>query len=145
MPGAFANLAAVDDFQQVEVLLRAGMELKYELSEDAEILNGSPVFARALDCLREGLISGVRASSIPGKAQSYVEWYRLSRHPHRWGVIARRVVSHPRWHDMSPAEVRQWVETVASPLSVDDEGLAAIKSAAEAILAHPTAEGPTLT
>lgn len=120
-----------DDFQQVELLLRAAMTLKFELSDDAEILNGSPIYARALTRLREGLISGVRASSKPGKAQSYVEWYRLSRHPHRWEVVARRVVSHPRWRDLPPAEVRPWVETVASPLSVDDEGLAAIRSAIE--------------
>ncbi|MFF2025434.1 hypothetical protein ACFVW2_26985 [Streptomyces sp. NPDC058171] len=84
------ELVEFDDFQQVELLLRAAMELKFELSEDDEILNGSPVYARALTCLREGLISGVRAGSVPGKAQSYVEWYRLSGHPHRAEVVARR-------------------------------------------------------
>ena len=130
------ELIEFDDFQQVVLLLRAAMTLKFELSEDDEILNGSPIYASALTCLREGLISGVRAGSVPGKAQSYAEWYRLSGHPHRWEVVARRAISHPRWHDLSPVEVRQWVETVASPLSVDDEGLAAVRSAAEEILAR---------
>lgn len=78
-----AESVELDDLRQVEVLLRAGIELKFELSEDSEVLNGSPVFAKVLNRLRDGLISATRAGMTPGRAQSYVDWYQLSHHSHR--------------------------------------------------------------
>lgn len=118
----------------MEVLLRAGMELKFEQSDDSEILNGSPIYASALNRLREGLISGLRSSSTPGRAQNQADWYRISHHPHRWGIIVQRAVLHPRWRDLDAVETRQWVETLAAPLVVDDESLEAIKVAVEEVL-----------
>ncbi|MFJ5226159.1 hypothetical protein [Streptomyces sp. NPDC088400] len=128
------ELVEFDDLQQVEVLLRAGIELKFELSEDSEILNGSPVFARALSNLRDGLIAAVRSGPTPGKAQSYVDWYQLSGHSRRWSLIARRAISHPHWGELSTADLRQWIETLASPLRVDDDALASIKAAGDEIV-----------
>ncbi|MFE2228282.1 hypothetical protein [Streptomyces kronopolitis] len=107
------------------------MEFKFEHSEGSDILNGSPVYASALNRLREGLILGLRSSSTPGRAQKLADWYRLSHHPHRWGVIAQRAVLHPRWRDLDAVEMRQWIETLAAPLMVDDEVLETIKVAAE--------------
>ncbi|MCC4316589.1 hypothetical protein ABTY63_32000 [Streptomyces solisilvae] len=128
-----SELVEFDNFAEVEALLRAGMELKFELSDDTDVLNGSPVYASALNRLREGLISGLRSSSTPGRAQKQADWYRLSQHQQRWGVIAQRAVLHPRWRELSAVELRQWVETLAAPLVVDYEGLEAIKTAAEEI------------
>jgi hypothetical protein len=129
-----SELVEFDDFAQVEVLLRAGMEFKFELSDDTDVLNGSPVYASALNHLREGLISGLRSSPTPGRAQKQADWYRLSQHQQRWGIIAQRAVLHPRWRELSTVELRQWVETLAAPLAVDDEGLESVKAAVEKIL-----------
>ncbi|MCM2580637.1 hypothetical protein [Streptomyces meridianus] len=129
-----AELIEFDSFAQVEVLLRAGMEFKFEHPEGSDILNGSPIYASALNRLREGLLLGLRSSSTPGRAQKQADWYQLSRHPHRWGVIAQRAVLHPRWRDLDAVEIRQWVETLAAPLSVDDSALEAVKAAAEEVL-----------
>lgn len=123
-----SELVEFDNFAQVETLLRAGMELKFELSDDADVLNGSPVYASALNHLREGLISGLRSSATPGRAQTYADWYRLSQHQHRWQLIARRAALHPRWHDLTAVEMLHWVETLAAPLAVDDEMLEVIKA-----------------
>ncbi|NDZ77156.1 hypothetical protein G3I19_01175 [Streptomyces sp. SID10853] len=129
-----AELVEFDDLQQVEVLLRAGIELKFELSEDSEILNGSPVFAGALNSLRDGLIAAVRSGPSSGNAQSYVDWYQISAHPHRWVIITRRAVLHPHVRDLTTVEMRQWVETLAAPLAVDGESMEAIKAEVEKIL-----------
>ncbi|MER5215890.1 hypothetical protein ABT063_36545 [Streptomyces sp. NPDC002838] len=123
-----------DSLAEVEALLRAGIELKFELADDSALLNGSPVYATALHHLRDGLISGLRASSTPGKANAQADWYRLAEHPHRWPLVARRAALHPQWRDLSEAELRQWVETLAAPLVVDDETLAAVKAAGDEIL-----------
>src|SRR5882757_9849093 len=123
-----SELVEFDNFAQVEMLLRAGMELKFELSDDADVLNGSPVYASALNHLREGLISGLRSSSTPGRAQKQADWYRLSQHQHRWRIIAQRASMHPRWRDLTAVEMRHWVETLAAPLTVDDGALEAIKA-----------------
>lgn len=129
-----SELVEFDNFAQVEMLLRAGMELKFELSDDTDVLNGSPVYASALNRLREGLISGLRSSSTPGRAQKQADWYRLSQHQHRWRIIAPRAAMHPRWRDLTEAEMRHWVETLAAPLTVDDGALEAIKAAVEKML-----------
>ena len=129
-----SELVEFDNFAQVEMLLRAGMELKFELSEDTDVLNGSPVYASALNHLREGLISGLRSSSTPGRAQKQADWYRLSQHQHRWQIIAQRAVLHPRWQDLTEVEIRHWVETLAAPLTVDDGALEAIKVAVQKML-----------
>jgi len=129
-----SELVEFDNFAQVEMLLRAGMELKFELSDDADVLNGSPVYASALNHLREGLISGLRSSSTPGRAQKQADWYRLSQHQHRWRIIAQRASMHPRWRDLTAVEMRHWVETLAAPLTVDDGALEAIKAAVEKML-----------
>lgn len=129
-----AELIEFDTIAQVEVLLRAGMEFKFEQSEDADILNGSPVYASALNRLREGLILALRSSSTPGRAQKQDDWYRLSHHPHRWEIIARRAVLHPRWRELDAVELRQWIETLSAPLTVDDETLKAIRTAAGELL-----------
>ncbi|WP_338898130.1 hypothetical protein WBG99_23030 [Streptomyces sp. TG1A-60] len=129
-----SELVEFDNFAQVEMLLRAGMELKFELSGDADVLNGSPVYASALNHLREGLVSGLHSSSTPGRAQKQADWYRLSQHQHRWRLIARRAALHPRWRDLTAVEVRHWVETLAAPLAVDDGALEAIKAVVEEIL-----------
>jgi hypothetical protein len=130
------ELIEFDTFAQVEVLLRAGMEFKFkfERPDEADILNGSPVYASALNRLREGLILGLRSSSTPGRAQKQADWYRLSHHTHRWGIIAERAALHPRWRELNEIEMRQWIETLAAPLTVDDEVLEAIKAATEEIL-----------
>ncbi len=129
-----SELVEFDNFAQVEMLLRAGMELKFELSDDTDVLNGSPVYASALNRLREGLISGLRSSSTPGRAQKQADWYRLSQHQYRWRIIAHRAAMHPRWRDLTEAEMRHWVETLAAPLTVDDGALEAIKAAVEKML-----------
>ncbi len=131
-----SELIEFDDFAQVEALLRAGMEFKFELSGDSDILNGSPVYASALNHLREGLLSGLRSSPTPGRAQVQADWYQLSRHRERWNMIARRAILHPRRQELSAADPRQWIETLAAPLSVDDETLEAIKAASEELLAR---------
>ncbi|MGW5422551.1 hypothetical protein [Streptomyces sp. NPDC003943] len=119
---------------QLEVLLRAGMELKFELSEDTDVLNGSPVYAAALNRLRESLISAWRSSSTPGKAEQQADWYRLARHEHRWPLIARRAVMHPRWRELHGADLVGWIETLAAPLAVDEEALAAVKAAGDELI-----------
>ncbi|WP_164551642.1 hypothetical protein [Streptomyces sp. WAC 01529] len=129
-----SELVEFDNFAQMEMLLRAGMELKFELSDDADVLNGSPVYASALNRLREGLISGFRSSSTPGRAQKQADWYQLSQHQHRWRLIARRAALHPHWRDLTAVEMRHWVETLAAPLAVDDAALEAIKAVVEEIL-----------
>ncbi|MFE2032491.1 hypothetical protein ACFXBB_04340 [Streptomyces scopuliridis] len=129
-----SELIEFDDFAQVEALLRAGMEFKFELSDDSDILNGSPVYAAALNHLREGLISGLHASSTPTRAQVQADWYQISRHRERWNMIARRAILHPRWRDLNAVELRQWIEILAAPLSVNDEALEGIKAAGEEIL-----------
>ena len=128
------ELVEFDDLQQVEVLLRASIELKFELSDDAEMLNASPVFAKALNNLRDGLISAMRSGPTPGRTQSYVDWYQLSHHSHRWGLIARRAIMHPRWRELPEVDLRQWIETLAAPLAVDDEAFSAVKTAGNEIL-----------
>ncbi|MER7185705.1 hypothetical protein ABT404_40660 [Streptomyces hyaluromycini] len=129
-----SELVEFDNFAQVEMLLRAGMELKFELSDDADVLNGSPVYASALNHLREGLISGLRSSSTPGQAQKKADWYRLSQHRHRWRLIARRAALHPGWRDLTAVEMRHWVEALAAPLAVDDGTLEAIRTVVEEML-----------
>ncbi|WP_447005927.1 hypothetical protein ACRAKI_05345 [Saccharothrix isguenensis] len=129
-----SELVEFDDFAQVEALLRAGMELKFEYSDDTEVLNGSPIYASALNHLREGLISGLRSTSTPGQAEKQAAWYQLSHHRQRWAVVARRAVLHPRWRELDEVELRQWIETLAAPLAVDDDVLEAIKAAAEEVL-----------
>ncbi|MEE1926824.1 hypothetical protein V1J52_01270 [Streptomyces sp. TRM 70351] len=129
-----SELVEFDDFAQMEMLLRAGMELKFVLSADADVLNGSPIYASALNHLREALISGLRSSSTPGRAQGQADWYQLSQHQHRWQLIARRVVLYPHWRDLTAGEMRDWIETLAAPLAVDDGTLEAIKAVAEEML-----------
>jgi hypothetical protein len=126
-----SELIEFDDFAQVEALLRAGMELKFELSDDANVLNGSPIYASALNRLREGLISGLSASSTPTRAQGQADWYQLSHHRERWTLIARRAIAHPRWRELNASDLRQWIETLAAPLHVDEEALGALKEMAE--------------
>ncbi|MFE1099388.1 hypothetical protein ACFW4K_02645 [Nocardiopsis alba] len=127
-----------DDLLQMEVLLRASMEFKFGISGDAEIFHESPVYASALNHVRESLISGLRSSSTPGKTQGYVELYRLSRFEQLWEGVARRASSHPRWHELGTDEMRQHVETIAAPLTVDDEMMEIIKTEAEKIIARDT-------
>lgn len=129
-----SELVEFDNFAQVEALLRAGIEFKFELSDDSDVLNGSPVYASALNHLREGLISGLRSSSMPGKAQMQADWYRLSQHPQCWSLIARRASLHPRWWELSAVDLRQWIETLAAPLTVHVEELASIKAAGDEFL-----------
>jgi hypothetical protein len=129
-----SEIIEFESFAAVESLLRAGMELKFELSDDDALLNGSPVYAGALSSLREGLIEGLKSSALAGKAQTSSDWYLLSRHPQHWGVIARRSVLHPRWQNLSLADARRWIETLAAPLVVDDEGFASVRSAADTII-----------
>lgn len=128
------ELIEFDNFAEVETLLRAGMELKFELAEDSDVLNGSPVYASALNRLREGLISGLHSSLTPDRAEKEREWYRLSNHRHRWQIIARRAAMHPLWRDLTAVEVLSWVETIAAPLTVDYLALEAVERMVEAIL-----------
>lgn len=86
-----SELIEFDTFAQVEVLLRAGMELKFEQSEGSEILNGSPIYASALNSLHEGLISVLCSSSTPGRAQNQADWYRLSHHRIDRGPLRKEV------------------------------------------------------
>ncbi|MDK1472877.1 hypothetical protein QNO07_05435 [Streptomyces sp. 549] len=129
-----SELIEFDDFTQVQALLRAGMELKFELSSDADVLNGSPIYASALNHLREGLISGIRSSDTPGRAQVLVDWYQLSGHRHRWDVIARRAVLHAEWGELNAIDLREWIETLAAPLSVDDKMAEVIKVLGDEII-----------
>lgn len=129
-----SELIEFDNLIQVETLLRAGMEIKFEISDDGNILNESPIYASALNRLREGLVSGLRSGCLNGKAQMVDDWYRLSYHRHRWGIIARRAISHPRWRELDSLELREWIETLAAPLVVDDGTLDAIKAAASELL-----------
>lgn len=126
-----SELVEFDSFAQLEALLRAGMELKFELADDSDALIGSPIYASALSRLRDGLVSGLNSSSMPGKAQAQADWYRLSGHPHRWSLIARRAILHPDWRDLSESDRRHWVETLAAPLMVDDETFTAVKAASD--------------
>jgi hypothetical protein len=126
-----SQLVEFDSLAQIEVLLRAGMELKFELADDSDVLVGSPIYASSLNRLREGLISGFLSSSTPGKARGYVDWYRLDRHRDRWSIIARRAVLHPHWKNLSGDDLQVWIETLAAPLVVDDETLAALKVACD--------------
>ncbi|EID56307.1 hypothetical protein SacxiDRAFT_4120 [Saccharomonospora xinjiangensis XJ-54] len=64
-----SELIEFDNLIQVETLLRAGMEIKFEISDDEHILNESPIYASALNRLREGLVSGLRSDCLNGKAQ----------------------------------------------------------------------------
>jgi hypothetical protein len=128
-----SELVEFDDFAQVEALLRAGMELKFELTDDSGVFNGSPVYASALNRLREGLISGLLSSPTPGRAQAQAQadWYRLSGHPQRLAMVARRAVLHPRWRELDAVAMRQWIETLAAPLKVDDAALESVVAASE--------------
>jgi hypothetical protein len=126
-----SELVEFDDFAQVEALLRAGMELKFELTDDSGVFIGSPVYASALNRLREGLISGLLSSPTPGRAQAQDDWYRLSGHPQRLAMVARRAVLHPRWRELDAVAMRQWIETLAAPLKVDDAALESVVAASE--------------
>ncbi|WP_197322085.1 hypothetical protein [Saccharomonospora sp. NB11] len=130
-----SELIEFEDLVQIETLLRAGMELKFEVSGDESILNESPIYASALNRLRDGLISGLRSNHLAGKAQAVGDWYQLSYHRNRWDAIARRAISHPHWGELDPVDLREWIETLAAPLSVDDETMAAIKASADEIVA----------
>ncbi|MFB8761132.1 hypothetical protein [Nocardiopsis alba] len=123
-----------DDLLQLKALLRASMEFKFGISGDAEIFHESPVYASALNHVRESLISGLRSSSTPGRSQGYVELYRLSRFEQLWEGVAQRASSHPRWRELSADEMRQHVETIAAPLTVDDEMMEIIKTEADKII-----------
>jgi hypothetical protein len=132
-----SELIEFDDLAQIETLLRAGIELKFELSDDSDLLNGSPIYASALNHLRDGLIEALRESFMLGRAQTQADWYRLSRHPHRLALIAGRAVSHPRWRELSRIDMRQWIETLAAPLIVDDKTFESVKMEADKIGGGP--------
>ena len=74
-----------DDALQIEVVLRAGLVLKYQLpeDEDSRTLNGSTVFAAALNRLRDGMIAG----AAPRTAAKLAQWYRLSGFPRWWPLV----------------------------------------------------------
>ncbi|WP_167305319.1 hypothetical protein [Saccharomonospora piscinae] len=126
-----SELIEFDDYHQVTVLLRAGIELKFELSDDENIMNGSSIYAAALNNLREGWLQGLRATSTPRGVQAKADWYQLSQQPERFEIVARRVITLPRWRERDAVDFREWVEALAAPFTVDDETLEAIKAAAE--------------
>lgn len=116
----------LEDVSEVKVLLRAGIELKFDLAGDANALVGSPIYASVLNRLRDLMIEEVCSKSSSHPAQELADWYRLSLHEQRCEIVARRVPLHPRWRKLNTVELREWVETLAAPLVVDDEGLAAV-------------------
>ncbi|MER7762495.1 hypothetical protein [Streptomyces sp. NPDC097619] len=127
-----SELLEFDDLAQVEVLLRAGMEFKFETPAPEGVLLGSPVYAASLARLRDGLQEALRTGPLPSRVKAHVEWYRLVGHPHRWAVLAERAAAHPRWHDLTEAEAREWLEALASPLTVDDEAYRGVRALIDA-------------
>lgn len=128
------ELIEFDDFKQVQALLKAGMELKFELAEDSDVLVGSPVYASALNRLREGLITGLRSGASLERARVQEGWYRLSGHPRRLATVARRAAMHPRWQDLDAVAKREWIETLAAPLAVDEGALESVVAAGGEII-----------
>ncbi|WP_167305320.1 hypothetical protein [Saccharomonospora piscinae] len=126
-----SELIEFDDYHQVQLLLRAGIELKFELSDDENIMNGSSIYAAALNNLREGWLQGLRATSTPRGVQFVASWYQLSQNRENFKIVARRVTRLPGWRERDAVDFREWVEVLAAPLTVDDETLEAIKAAAE--------------
>ncbi|MFD5974310.1 hypothetical protein [Streptomyces bacillaris] len=127
-----SELVEFEDLAQVEVLLRAGMELKFEAPDADGVLLGSPVYAAALARLRDGLREALRTGPLQGRVKAHDEWYRLAGHPHRWAVLAERAAAHPRWHGLTGSEAREYVEALASPLTVDDEAYRAVRALTDA-------------
>jgi hypothetical protein len=128
-----SELVEFESFSEIEVLLRAAIELKFESAHGSDLLDGSSVYASALSNLRNGLISGIRSSASPGRAQSLEEWYRLSNHRHRWSIIARKAGTSPRWREFSREEKDQFVGVIAAPLSMDQESLEVIRLEADSL------------
>ncbi|WP_155984672.1 hypothetical protein [Saccharomonospora piscinae] len=126
-----SELIEFDDFHQIRSLLRAGIELKFELSEGGHVLDGSPIYAAALNNLREGWLQGLRATLTPREVQAKADWYQLSQHRERFEIVARRVTRLPGWRERDAVDFREWVEALAAPFTVDDETLETIKAAAE--------------
>ena len=129
-----SELVEFDDLNQLKVLLRAGVELKFHISNGSDVINGSSVYAAALGNVREALIEGLRYNSMVGKAQAEAEWYRLGGDPRVFGIIARRASLHPRWRELDEFELRDWIEALASPFVVGDEVFEAIRMEVEKML-----------
>jgi hypothetical protein len=122
-----AELLEFDDLAQVESLLKASITFKFDGTEEAQIFVMSPIYGAALGRLRDGLFEAMRSGSEADKVKRVSAWYRLGHHTHRWQFVARSARMHPKWSGMDPAERREWVETVASPFTVDDNVFAEIE------------------
>lgn len=129
-----SELVEFGSFAEIKALLRAAMELKFELPHGSDLLDGSPIYASALNNLREALTSGVRSSSVPGPAQSIEDWYRLSNHRHRWSIIARKAGLSLHWREFSSEDQDQLIGIIAAPLVVDEESLAAIRLEVDSLI-----------
>jgi hypothetical protein len=127
-------LIELESMNQLEVLLRAGMVVKFEKADESELLIGSPVYAAALTVLRDSLIEELRSSGSAGLAQRQIDWYRIAQHPHLWAVVASRAASHPRWGELDESDRLSWVETLAAPLTVDRQAFSSIQSMVDDLL-----------
>jgi hypothetical protein len=125
-----AELVEFDDLIQVESLLKASIVFKFDGLEEAQIFVMSPIYGAALGRLRDGLIEATRSNGDFGKAERAVAWYRLGHQEHRWRFVARSARMHPKWSSMDSAARREWVESVASPFTVDDDVFAEIEQLA---------------
>ena len=127
-----SELVEFDDLAQLRVLLRAAMVLKFDIPEaSAGPLAGSPVFASAVHRLRNALVAALESTGSSAAARTEAGWYRLAEHPHQWELLARRASNHPRWAELDGKARRDWVETLAAPLVVDEESLTAIITRAD--------------
>lgn len=116
---------------ELEALLRAAMVVKFEQSNESELLAGSPVFASAVGTVRDTLIEELRTSGSGGSAQRQADWYQLAHHPQLWAVVAVRAASHPRWRELNEVGRLSWIETLAAPLTVDYQTFSSIQAMAE--------------